>query len=48
MMTIADNRQFSYDNESDLIDFIASEMLKEGFDIVNEENLNNYLHAKTM
>jgi hypothetical protein len=28
MMAIADNRHFSYRNESDLVDFIASEMQK--------------------
>ncbi|MGA9153513.1 MAG: hypothetical protein WBZ36_23285 [Candidatus Nitrosopolaris sp.] len=26
MMTIADNRHFSYQNENDLVEFIASEM----------------------
>jgi hypothetical protein len=40
MMSIADDRHFSYDNEDDLVDFIASEMQKEGLDINNEENLD--------
>lgn len=30
MMTIADNKHFSYQNRNDLIDFIASEIQKEG------------------
>jgi hypothetical protein len=29
MMTIADNRHFSYQNQDDLVSFIASEMQKE-------------------
>jgi hypothetical protein len=37
-MAIADNRHFGYQNEDDLVDFIASEMQKEGLDIVNEES----------
>jgi hypothetical protein len=48
MMTIADNRHFSYDNENDLVDFIASEMQKEGLDLNNEENLDGYLNTKFM
>ncbi|MGB6533986.1 MAG: hypothetical protein WBF33_38385 [Candidatus Nitrosopolaris sp.] len=44
-MTIADNRHFSYQNEDDLVDFIASEMQKEGLD---EENLDSYLNTKFM
>ena len=35
MMTIADDRHFSYQNENDLVDFIASEMQKEGLDLNN-------------
>jgi hypothetical protein len=45
MMTIADNKQLSYQNENDLVDFIASEMQKEGLD---EENLDSYLNTKIM
>jgi len=30
MMAIADDRHFSYDNETELVQFIASEMQKEG------------------
>jgi len=43
MMTIADNRHFSYQNENDLVEFIASEMQQEGFEINNEENLEVYV-----
>src|SRR5215471_1152640 len=32
MMTIADDRHFSYQNQDDLVDFIASEMQNEGLD----------------
>ncbi len=46
MMTIADDRHFSYDNEIELVDFIASEMRKEGLDLNNEENLDSYLNTK--
>ena len=48
MMAIADNRHFSYQNEDDLVDFIASEMQKEGLDLNNEENLDSYLNTKIM
>jgi hypothetical protein len=48
MMTIADNRHFSYQNENDLVDFITSEMQKEGLDLNNLENLDNYLNTKFM
>ncbi|MGC2575614.1 MAG: hypothetical protein WA364_29255 [Candidatus Nitrosopolaris sp.] len=48
MMTIADNRHFSYQNENDLINFIASEMRKEGLDPNDEENLDSYLNTKFM
>jgi hypothetical protein len=41
MMAIADDRHFTYQNEYDLIDFIASEMQKEGLDLTNEENLDS-------
>ena len=36
MMAIADDRHFSYDNEIELLQFIASEMKKEGLDLNNE------------
>jgi hypothetical protein len=45
MMAIADDRHFSYDNEIELIRFIASEMKKQGLD---EENLDSYLNTKFM
>jgi hypothetical protein len=48
MMAIADDRHFSYDNEIELVQFIASEMKKEGLDVNNEENLDSYLNTKFM
>jgi hypothetical protein len=36
---------FSYDNEIELVQFIASEMQKEGLD---EEHLDSYLNTKFM
>ena len=42
-MTIAHDRHFSYDNNIELIQFIASEMRKEGLDLNNEDNLDSYL-----
>jgi hypothetical protein len=45
MMAIADDRHFSYDSEIELLQFIASEMKKEGLD---EENLDSYLNTKFM
>jgi hypothetical protein len=45
MMAIADGRHFRYDNETELVQFIASEMEKEGLD---EENLDSYLNTKIM
>ncbi|MGB6593101.1 MAG: hypothetical protein WBE68_16510, partial [Candidatus Nitrosopolaris sp.] len=41
MMAIADERHFGYDNEIELLQFIASEM-------ENEENLDSYLNTKFM
>ncbi|HXP48522.1 MAG TPA: hypothetical protein VN922_01145 [Bacteroidia bacterium] len=48
MMAIADNRHFSYDNEIELVQFIASEMQKEGLDVNNEVDLDSYLNTKFM
>ena len=48
MMAIADDRHFSYQNEIELVQFIASEMQKEGLDVNNEENLDSYLNTKFM
>jgi hypothetical protein len=48
MMAIADDRHFIYDNEIELVQFIASEMEKEGKDVNNEENLDSYLNTKFM
>jgi hypothetical protein len=39
---------YRYQNEDDLVDFIASEMQKEGLDLNNEENLDSYLNTKFM
>ncbi|MGB6531429.1 MAG: hypothetical protein WBF33_25250 [Candidatus Nitrosopolaris sp.] len=47
-MAIANDRHFSYDNEIELVQFIASEMQKEGLDLNNEENLDSYLNTKIM
>jgi hypothetical protein len=43
MMAIASERHFNYQNKDELVDFIASDMQKEGLDIHNEENLDSYL-----
>jgi hypothetical protein len=48
MMAIADDRNFYYDNEIELHQFITSEMQKEALDINNEENLDSYLNTKFM
>ena len=48
MMTIADDKYFSYQNEIELVQFISSEMQKEGLDLNNEENLDSYLNTKFM
>ncbi|MGB6592638.1 MAG: hypothetical protein WBE68_14145 [Candidatus Nitrosopolaris sp.] len=34
--------------EDDLVDFIASEMQKEGLDLSNENNPDSYLNTKFM
>jgi hypothetical protein len=48
MIAIADDRHFTYDNEIELLQFIASEMKKEGVDVNNEDNLDSYLNTKIM
>ena len=48
MMAIADNSHFSYQNEDELVDFIAAEMQKEGLDLNNGDNLDSYLNTKFM
>ena len=48
MMAIADDRHFNYQNEIELVQFIASEIQKEGLDINNEENFDSYLNTKFM
>jgi len=47
-MTIVDNSHFSYNNDIELIQFIVSEIQKEGLDPNNEENLDSYLNTKFM
>jgi hypothetical protein len=46
MMAIADDRHFIYGNETELVQFIASEMKKQGLDLNNEENLDSYLNTE--
>jgi hypothetical protein len=48
MMAIADDRHFSDQNQNDLVDFIASDMQKQGSDANNEDNLDSYLNTKFM
>ena len=48
MIAIADDKHFSYDNEIELLQLVASEMKKEGLDLNNEENLDSYLNTKFM
>jgi hypothetical protein len=48
MMKIADDRHFGYQNQNDLVDFIASDMQKQVLDIANEDNLDSYLNTKFM
>jgi hypothetical protein len=48
MMAIANDRHFSYQNKDELVDFIASDMQKEGLNLNNEENLDSYLNTKFM
>ena len=48
MMAIADDRNFNYDDEIELVRFIASEMQMQGLDVNNEENLDSYLNTKFM
>jgi hypothetical protein len=48
MMAIANDIHFCYQNKDELVDFITSEMQKEGLDPNNEENLDNYLNTKFM
>jgi hypothetical protein len=45
MIAIADDKHFRYNNEIELVQFITSEMQKEGSD---EENLDSYLNTKFM
>jgi hypothetical protein len=47
MMAIADDRDFTYDNELELVRFIA-EMQKEGLGVNDEEKLDSYLNTKFM
>ena len=38
----------SYQNQDDLVDFIASDMQKEGLDLNNEGDLDSYLNTEFM
>ena len=48
MMEIADDRHFSYQHEGEPVQFIATEMQKEGLDLNSEENLDSYLNTEFM
>jgi hypothetical protein len=48
MMVIADNKHFSYGNEIELVQFIASEMQKKALNINHKANLDSYLSTKFM
>ena len=48
MMAIADDRNFNYGNEIELVKFIASEMQTQGLDPNDEENLDSYLNTEFM
>ena len=48
MMTIADNRHFSHDDENDLVQFIATEMQNQGLDLLNDDDLESYLNTNLM
>jgi hypothetical protein len=48
MMAIADDRSFIYDRETELVQFIASEMQMGALDLNNEENLDSYLNTEFM
>ena len=48
MKAVADDRHSSYQNENDLVDFIASEMQNKGLVEQFKENLDSYLNTKFM
>lgn len=48
MLTIADKKNYKHDNENELVEFVASEMQKEGLDPTNEENVDGYLNSEVM
>jgi hypothetical protein len=48
MMAIADQKHLNHDNETELIEIIASEMQGQGLDPTNEENLDSYLNSRIM
>jgi hypothetical protein len=47
MMEIAD-KSISFDDENDLVEFIASGMQNQGLDLMNEIDLDKYLNTKFM
>jgi hypothetical protein len=48
MMAIADKKHLNHNNETDLIEIIASEMQGQELDPTNEENLDSYLNSEIM
>ncbi len=48
MLAIADQKHLNHDNETELIDIIASEMQRQGLDPTNEDNFDSYLNSKIM
>ena len=48
MMSIAEDRHFSYDNEDELVQFISFRDEKGRLDVNNEECLDSYLNTKFM
>ena len=46
MITIAEQRHLNYNNPYELIELIASEMRKQGFDPTNEDNFDSYLNSR--
>lgn len=48
MMSFANQKHLNHDNETELIEIIASEMQGLGLDPTNEENLDSYLNSEFM
>ena len=45
MLAIADQKHLNHDNETELIDIIASEMQRQGLNPTNEDNFDSYLNS---